>query len=259
MRTGEDPLILSIDSSTETSSVAVVRGSQTLALCTGEPSVQHSSRMLADIDAALQDASVALENIDLFAVASGPGSFTGLRAGLATTKSFAATLGRMVVGVPTLHAVASWEGFSASHVIAAIPAGRGELFAQLLSVRDGRIVELQPPTHVAPEILLDRAVKLGTSIIWRGGGAHKIAGLLRERAARESIKTSESNGAPMSAGVEWYVSRPASALAEGVASLARLALDEGRAVHARDLSAIYVRPSDAELNEKCPTPNSSPK
>ena len=181
-----------------------MRGAQTLALRHGDPSAQSSARILADVDAAVHDAGVALKQIDLFAVAAGPGSFTGLRAGIATVKSFAATLGRLTVGVPTLHAVAhaSTGNSATSHVIAAIPAGRGELFAQVFSVHEGRIIELDAPTHVAPEVLLDRAVRLGTRIDWTGDGAHKIVGLIRERAASESITVCEADAGSSTAAVD---------------------------------------------------------
>ncbi|MGH9903089.1 MAG: tRNA (adenosine(37)-N6)-threonylcarbamoyltransferase complex dimerization subunit type 1 TsaB, partial [Pyrinomonadaceae bacterium] len=122
-------MILSVDTATPIRSIAVARGARTLAVVRGEGNT-HSASALGEIDAALRAARAELSEVDLFAVASGPGSFTGLRAGLATVMAFATTLARPAVGVPTLHAVAHAAG-AGERVLALIPAGRGEVFAQL--------------------------------------------------------------------------------------------------------------------------------
>ena len=107
--------------------------------------------------------------IELFAVTTGPGSFTGLRSGLATIKAFAATLNRPVVGVPTLHAVAFACG-TAGRVLASLPAGRGEVFAQLLSTESGNVLkELSEPFHLSPQALW-RSREWGCDLTWRERG-----------------------------------------------------------------------------------------
>src|SRR5215213_7348824 len=99
-------LTLSLETATERRSVAVLRAGRVLSLCGRELRDGGGAAVLADIDRALSEASVRVADGELFAAASGPGSFTGLRAGLATVKALAATLGKPVVGVPTLHALA---------------------------------------------------------------------------------------------------------------------------------------------------------
>src|ERR1051325_4743749 len=170
-------LILGVETATERRSVAVLRGGRVLSLCERELRDGGGAAVLADIDRALADASVRVSEVELFAAASGPGSFTGLRAGLATVKALAATLGRPAVGVPTLHALAR-AARPARHLCALLPAGRGEGFAQMLRVTaEGEVEELGPPEHLPPARLLERASS-GGGVKFAGGGAHKFRELL---------------------------------------------------------------------------------
>src|SRR5690242_12795990 len=127
-----EPLILSLETATLAGSIAVSRASSVLAHRVGRPEVSHSNTLLSDINDILSRLDLSIRDIDLFAVASGPGSFTGLRIGLATVKAFAATLHRECVGIPTLEAIAHSAGV-AHAVVALLPAGRGEVFVQMRS------------------------------------------------------------------------------------------------------------------------------
>src|SRR6185295_10462844 len=100
------PLILSLETATMGGSVWLGFGTVELATRIGDPKVSQSATLLQDINDCLDEAGVKLAEVDLFACASGPGSFTGLRIGIATLKALAASLGRPSIGVPTLHAVA---------------------------------------------------------------------------------------------------------------------------------------------------------
>ena len=119
-----------------------MRGDRVVAARTDTAHSAHAAMLLAQIDALLEAAAAELREVELFTATVGPGSFTGLRTGLATVKAFAATLARPVVGVPTLHAVARTAG-PAPRILASLPAGRGEVFAQFLRVAgDGDVEEL---------------------------------------------------------------------------------------------------------------------
>ncbi|PYS76242.1 MAG: tRNA (adenosine(37)-N6)-threonylcarbamoyltransferase complex dimerization subunit type 1 TsaB [Acidobacteria bacterium] len=123
-------LTLSVERATQMRSAAVARGGRPFALRQSEPREGLAAAgVLEDIDRALAEACVRLEDVELFAAANGPGSFTGLRSGLATLKALAVTLGKPLVGVPTLHALAH-AARPAERLLALIPAGRGEVFAQ---------------------------------------------------------------------------------------------------------------------------------
>ena len=126
------PLILSVETATLSGSVAVSRGEEILGVVTGDPSISHSNTLLDDVDKLLTETQIALPEIDLFAVATGPGSFTGLRIGIATIKrrrDFGSSGRRHS---DTRSRCALRRGLSAT--VALLPAGRGEVFTQLFSV-----------------------------------------------------------------------------------------------------------------------------
>ena len=225
-----NPLILSVETATLAGSVAVSRGDAIVAVLAGDSGISHSNTLLNDIDKLLREAEVDLSEIDLFAVAIGPGSFTGLRIGIATVKGLAATLDRPCAGVPTLHAVALSAGAS-DQSVALLPAGRGEVFAQLFSVtKDGLVTELDKATHISPQKLLAKYGSLERAL-WCGEGAVANSALLA------SLETKH----------DWQIAPPTKNLATHVASLALAAFRDDQLLHPDALQAIYVRPSDAEL------------
>src|SRR4029079_8498802 len=133
--------VLSLETATIGGSICVARGLDTLAARAGDSKVSHSNSLLSDISESLQAAGLTLADIQLFACASGPGSFTGLRIGIATLKALAATLQKPCAGVPTLNAIAHSAGDS-SATVALLPAGRGEVFAQMFSVSADHVIEV---------------------------------------------------------------------------------------------------------------------
>lgn len=225
-----NPLILNVETATLAGSVALSQGEAIIAALAGDSGISHSNTLLRDIDNVLREAQVDLSEIELFAVATGPGSFTGLRIGIATVKGLAATLDRPCAGVPTLHAVALSAGAS-ERSIALLPAGRGEVFAQLFSVtREGLVTELDKATHISPQRLFAKYGSL-ESVLWCGEGAVSSSALLASLATRPG----------------WQIAPPTQNLATHVASLALAAFRNDQLLHPDALQAIYVRPSDAEL------------
>lgn len=249
------PLVLALDTATDARSVAVARGAQALALAVEPAGASGASLVLSQIDLALSEAGVAFNELELFAVATGPGSFTGLRAGLSTVKAFAATTGRRVAGVPTLHAVAYAAGVS-DCTVAAIPAGRGEVFAQILRVtQDGIAHEFSRPAHVKPALLVEQVRDFSAEARWVGGGAVAHVDLIRETAMRAGLQwrelTRPEARGPRPPGAGWSLVAPVESYALEIAGLGLASLGQGMTVDAESLRALYVRPSDAELKEKC--------
>ncbi len=254
-----EPLILSVDTTTDVRSVAVVADGRVCAQTTSCLRGAQAASLLGDIDMVLKEASAGLKEIALFAVATGPGSFTGLRTGIATIKALAATLNKPIVGVPTLHAVAHAVG-SATFIVAALPAGRGELFVQLFAVGpDGTIEELSSAAHLAPSVLMERALAWPTPLTWAGAGAHTQVAAIKDAAERagykwlsESDKAGSERREAIGEGTRvWTLAREVSAYAAEIAAQALIAYRAGHTINAEELHALYVRLSDAELNEKC--------
>lgn len=245
------PLILSLETATLGGSTWLGRGTLKLAGRNGDPLVSQSNSLLSDINDCLEESGVSLADVDLFACAAGPGSFTGLRIGIATLKALAATLNRPCVGIPTLHAVAHSAGPSAA-TVAVMPAGRGEVFTQMFSVssRSGNDVvnPLDAPAHLTPQKLIDRYGML-PQIKWAGSGARLQREIIASAASARgvvleynSIEKAEANG-----NSAWKLAVYEEDLAKHVAALALQAYCEGRLQRPEELQAIYVRPSDAEL------------
>jgi tRNA threonylcarbamoyladenosine biosynthesis protein TsaB len=231
-----DSTILSLDTASMGGSVWLGKGITELATVVGDPAVSQSASLLNDISSCLERAGLRLDEVELFACASGPGSFTGLRIGIATVKALAASLERPCFGVSTLHAVARAAGPS-SATVALLPAGRGEVFAQNFSVSDDlRVNALNEPEHLTPQKLIERYAAF-PELSWAGSGA---------KAQREIIQ----NHAQL-AGHSWSFAEPEANLARHIAALALELFESGEIQSPYSLRAIYVRPSDAELNQKC--------
>jgi tRNA threonylcarbamoyladenosine biosynthesis protein TsaB len=239
-------LILSLDTASLGGSVCLMRGLEVLASVIGDTGLSHSSTLLRDIDRVLVTSRSSIQDVDLFAASVGPGSFTGLRIGLATVKGLAATLGRPCAGVPTLHAVARAAGPS-SATVALLPAGRGELFCQLLSVSaDGTVTERDVAAHLPPATVMEKYGKVG-DLKWAGSGAHLYRDLIREQAIKAGTSIDEDGNG--SGG--WQMAPRNEDLAQTIAALASERFQAGKADSAESLRAIYVRPSDPELREGC--------
>ena len=246
-------LTLGVDTSTERRSVALLRGGRVLAEASSGLREGGSANLLADIDRVLGAAGVSLREVGLYAAAVGPGSFTGLRSGLATVKGLALTTRKPTVGVPTLHALAYCVR-PAERGVSLIPAGRGEVFAQLLSVSaEGVVNELESPTHLPPARLLELTAGLGGGLKWTGGGALKFLEMIREKAESAGIAFAGPGAAGAAGGGGWSVTPAEEALAASVAEMATAAHASGSGTEG--LTAVYVRPSDAELKGLCHAQN----
>src|SRR6185437_5665895 len=100
-------LILAIDTSTRTGSVAVLRDQQLLKVISSSEPTPYDNRLFRDVGELQNRANFAMQDVDLFAVAVGPGSFTGLRIGLTAVKAWAELYQRPIAAISGLEAIAS--------------------------------------------------------------------------------------------------------------------------------------------------------
>ena len=243
-----EPLILAIDTATRAGSVALARGAELLQLLTGDKESSHSVDLIENVEVALNTIGAKLSEVELFAAASGPGSFTGLRIGIATIKSFAVSVGKQCVGVSTLAAIAHAAGTSV-RTVALLPAGRGEVFAQMFSADADHVLPLETAAHISPEAVVE---KYGSSegLIWAGEGAHLNATILCDRAKALGIGWYVRNSQSLLRSTGWMLAPRRDELAGSIAVLAFAEYCAGRTTSPGELRAIYVRPSDAEINEQ---------
>lgn len=102
----DDPLILHLETSTNTCSVALSRGADLLSIRETDEQKAHSTLLTVFIDETLKEADIQPSSLNAIAVSKGPGSYTGLRIGVSVTKGMAYGLGIPVIGITSLHAMA---------------------------------------------------------------------------------------------------------------------------------------------------------
>lgn len=233
-----EPLILAVETSTRAGSVSLSRGEEILGATLGDASSSHSTDLIDNIESVLREGNARLSEVDLFAVTVGPGSFTGLRIGLATVKAFAVCVEEPCAPVSTLAAVAHAAGDS-ERTLAILPAGRGEVYAQAFSVRGEVVLALDRAAHLKPSDIIERYGEADTLKL-AGDGAHQHIETLRGRGEGDSA------GGRMG----WTLAAQPEYLSNSVAGLALAAYRNGQVTDAEGLRADYVRASDAEINER---------
>jgi tRNA threonylcarbamoyladenosine biosynthesis protein TsaB len=165
-------LCLALDTTTPGGSCAVARDGRTVRAAAGDRHRPHDARLPRDLMAVLDDARVDLRDIDVYAVATGPGSFTGLRIGIATMQGLAFAAGKPLVGVSGFAALARAAG-EAPVVATWVDAWRGEVFA----ARYEQQREVDAPSVEPPATLLRR---VSTPTLFIGDGAAAYADLIVE-------------------------------------------------------------------------------
>jgi tRNA threonylcarbamoyladenosine biosynthesis protein TsaB len=143
--------ILAVDTTTPSGSVAVLEEKRLLAEISVDSVSTHSARLLSSIDLVLGSLHLDIQDIDGFAVTPGPGSFTGIRIGLSTVKSFAFASRKPVAAVSSLRALAWKLRDSGERLIAPmLDAKKGEIYASLFEMREKKIAEIIPQGAYSP-------------------------------------------------------------------------------------------------------------
>lgn len=222
-------LVLAVDTATESCSVAICQDHNLVAETTLTRKETHSRHLLGIIDETLRRAKLDLKCIDGFAVTRGPGSFTGLRIGMSTIKGLAFALGKPVVGVSSLQALAVPLAPMAKRIVAMIDARRGEVYAAGYR-SDGQTVFLEGTEQVGN--VRELINEDGAATVFVGSGAIKYQAQIESLTGKSARFT----------GSDHHVIR-------GFA-VSQLGLEELRqtgGTAAGDLLPAYVRLSDAQL------------
>lgn len=146
--------ILGIDTATMAGSVAVITEQQLIAETTVNTKTTHTERLLPMIDQTLRAASLTIQQIDAIAVASGPGSFTGLRIGVTTAKSLAYSIRKPLVGVPSLDALASQFLYTEVLICPILDARKQEVYTALYRNTEDHVQRISEYSVIAPQNLL---------------------------------------------------------------------------------------------------------
>lgn len=230
---------LALDTTTRDGSVALVEDDRVVAEQIGDGTRTHALRLPGELLQLADRHQLAVSDVDVFAVASGPGSFTGLRIGIATVQGLAFVHRRKVVGVPALEALAHVGSLGVApgtYVAAWMDGHRREVFAGLYRVTAAapfaldRLVEVEGATVGNPAATIARwsAVMARVPAVFVGDGAMMYAGLITAAQPQARI-----------------VAMPLLAGAIGRLAVARAR--RGESVDPIGLHPLYVRRPDAEL------------
>jgi tRNA threonylcarbamoyladenosine biosynthesis protein TsaB len=211
--------ILAVDTSSQRGSICVMDGDEVVGEVRVSSSIQHSERLFGSIELIFRFLPFRLDDVDIFVAARGPGSFTGLRVGLAATEGFVAALGKTGAGVSTLEGVA-WNAGQCDGLIASVvDARRGEIYGGLYRRLGTELVEERPPVVLKPADWFGSLPQ--ESIVFCGDGAIRYQDLIPPQAGWQLRH------------VDLYLAR----------AMAEIALSSGRG----PLQPLYVRKTDPEI------------
>jgi tRNA threonylcarbamoyladenosine biosynthesis protein TsaB len=232
-------ITVAIDTSEARGSIALLRHGEPVAVAVHADRTDYSEWLLPATEQIFQGAGTRIGLADLFAVATGPGSFTGVRVGLTTVKAWCEVYGKPVVGVSRLEALARSETGTAGMVAAFYDAHRGQIFGGLYRRSSGRLVKTGDELVTAPEAFLALATREAGD-----RGVHWVSLDPELMTSLEGWKEREERGDRMQ--------RSSAELAVGIGRIAEERAARGEYTDALELDANYVRRSDAEIFWKGP-------
>lgn len=220
--------ILALESSAVSASVALTEDEKLIAQSFQNCGLTHSRTLLPMAESLLQNCGLALDEVDAIAVAHGPGSFTGVRIGVATVKGLALGADKPCIGVSTLEAMAHGARALGGRLCCVMDARAGQVYNALFAVEEG----------VPARLCDDRAIKLtelaeeigNTSYFLVGDGAELCYNTLREKCTGLRLAPPELR----------YPT------GYGVAAAALPLLRTGKACYPQELDAFYLRRPQAE-------------
>ncbi|MFV1952018.1 MAG: tRNA (adenosine(37)-N6)-threonylcarbamoyltransferase complex dimerization subunit type 1 TsaB [Nitrospinota bacterium] len=222
-------IVLGIDTSTLLGSVAVVDNGRLVYEDIDNTKTSYSKRLLLMIDNVLKRTVINMDRIDGYALAIGPGSFTGLRIGLSICKGFFAATGKPIIGVDTLYALANTLTYSSNIICPILNAKKGEVYSALYRYKDNHLNKLTDDMAINPERLCSM---INEPAIFVGDGIDVYRELLSERLGNAAIFTPKTKGYSNAA---------------SIAEIGLRKLERGDVPNAMTLQPKYIRRSEAEI------------
>lgn len=228
-------LVLAIESSSHVAGAALADEDKLISECILNRGLTHSECLMTIIDNTLTMGAVGVEDIDVFAVSKGPGSFTGLRIGIATIKGLAQSVDRPVVGIPTLDGIAYNIQYTHHLICPIMDARRKQVYTSLYEYKGSRLSRIDEYRALSIEEVLDRLVKQERHVIFLGDGIGAYGELIENRMGEKALFA------------------PASIREQRPSSIASLAVEMAREGHTEDFRQIvpfYLRKSQAEQKRR---------
>jgi tRNA threonylcarbamoyl adenosine modification protein YeaZ len=236
-------LILAFDTTNEHGGAGVFRDSQCLALASHEGQPDYSVTLFQEVTTVLEKANVQFGDIELLAAANGPGSFTGIRVGIAAAQGWASTFGRPMRGVSILEAMVDEAHPDTQKAAAIMDARRGEFYCAVF-----RLVRPSSPTSgsaFGPETdgFVLKSEELAPFLQPHGSTPNGLTCVVRQddaasRALQETLPSS----------YQWRV--VSGTLVPAIARVALRSYEEQRPPATNELYAYYIRRPDVEVKWK---------
>ncbi len=222
--------ILTIDTATIVASIAILNDEKLIGEMIINHKKKHSEKLMVAIDHLLKDGGLSIDDIDAFGIVAGPGSFTGLRIGMATVKGFAQALDKPVIAVSTLASLAMNIPFSENLICPILDAQRKQVYTALFHFEGEHLVRDLADSALEIEALIE-IIK----------GQKKLVYLLGDGLARFSKMILAA--CPNARMVPNYLNMNR---ASSAAALVLKKAERGDYEDYRQLQPVYIRPSYAE-------------
>ena len=160
--------IFAVDTSSAVASAAITEDDRLICEFTLNNGLTHSQTLMPMVREVFEKSGLTPEDIDLFAVCEGPGSFTGLRIGITAVKGLAHAVNKPVAGVGTLEAMCYNLPFCPYIISPVMDARRGEVYNGFYRFRDGNLEEICPPRAVPLPSCLAEIREMGEKAVFLG-------------------------------------------------------------------------------------------
>ncbi|MCK5254494.1 MAG: tRNA (adenosine(37)-N6)-threonylcarbamoyltransferase complex dimerization subunit type 1 TsaB [Deltaproteobacteria bacterium] len=221
--------LLAIETSTMIGSVALTDDNELVAEYQIGIKATYSDTLFPMIDHILKNANVSIQEVDAFALAKGPGSFTSLRIGISVIKGLALANNKPVIAIPSLDALAHNMCFSNMLICPLIDARRDEVYTAFYKREEGHTLKkLTPDRAIVPEILLD---EIREEVVFLGDGTDLYKDLIIRKLKEKALFS------PL------HLKYPR---ASAIAQLAFKKLNVNEVSDIEVMTPLYVRPPEAE-------------
>ncbi|TCO76431.1 tRNA (adenosine(37)-N6)-threonylcarbamoyltransferase complex dimerization subunit type 1 TsaB [Marinisporobacter balticus] len=193
--------ILALDTSSIVATVAVMDEGKLIGEYTIHHKRTHSQKLMPMIEELLKNCELTMQDIDVVAVAEGPGSFTGLRIGVATAKGLAHAVNIPVVGISTLDALAMNSAFSHGIICPILDAKRSQVYAGVYKWDHENLHIIEEPMAISIENLVEKLSERPENVLFLGDGIENNKDYLIEKLKKRAVFAPNSVKMPRASSV----------------------------------------------------------